>query len=463
MPFRPTKEQAVTSAPKQTKSVEPRDWSLHVEQLGRVSVADITVAPFVMLVGRNNTGKSYVASTVWALSQLYDLISGKNLERTLPTWYEEFSSVVSGTAGSAEIDIGYARSRSILSHLNKIIASEAGSFLSNSFKVDGFSRTKVNILPSALTSGLQVRVRRAEIEEGGQKSVNSDISILDDSRRELVTLTFNGADIRFYLRYIYCALATIVVFGGNQPTAQAMYIPAARTGLVLALKALAGQKNAFLSLESRNNVVLPAPIADFISRLGQPLRITPTRSARIADWLERAVLGGAVLRSETDAGLYYKPNDVDIQLPMYATSSMITELAPFLALVRNDWQQSQIIFEEPEAHLHIAAQREMARALARLLNAGCKIMITTHSDTFVQQVNNLMTIYSHPERQRLLEEYGYEMADLINPAVARAYEFVGGEAGTQVKPVELTEDGFVVASLNETLISLSDQTIQLQG
>jgi hypothetical protein len=103
-----------------------------------------------------------------------------------------------------------------------------------------------------------------------------------------------------------------------------------------------------------------------------------------------------------------------------------------------------------------------AQALARLINSGMNILVTSHSDTFVQQINNLMHLYQHPQRSRLMKELDYEEGDLINPADAKLYEFSESGGKTDVREVDREAAGFIVPSLNETLEKLAKETITLQ-
>jgi len=48
------------------------------------------------------------------------------------------------------------------------------------------------------------------------------------------------------------------------------------------------------------------------------------------------------------------------------------------------------IVEEPEAHLHPAAQRDISDVLVRLVNAGVNVLVTTHSDNILEQVSNFI-------------------------------------------------------------------------
>ena len=49
-----------------------------------------------------------------------------------------------------------------------------------------------------------------------------------------------------------------------------------------------------------------------------------------------------------------------------------------------------MIIEEPEAHLHPAAQTQMAVTLGRLVRAGIRVLVTTHSDWLLKEIGNLM-------------------------------------------------------------------------
>ncbi len=103
----------------------------------------------------------------------------------------------------------------------------------------------------------------------------------------------------------------------------------------------------------------------------------------------------------------------------------------------------------------------MAQAIVRLVNSGTKVTLTTHSDTFLQQINNLMRLHAHPKRDELMARLGYESDDLLDPNDAKVYEFVENNGMTDVNQLERTPDGFVIKSLNETLIALAKETLML--
>lgn len=43
-------------------------WRLSVEGLGRIEHADAEIRPLTLLIGENNSGKSYFATLLWGLA-----------------------------------------------------------------------------------------------------------------------------------------------------------------------------------------------------------------------------------------------------------------------------------------------------------------------------------------------------------------------------------------------------------
>lgn len=78
-------------------------------------------------------------------------------------------------------------------------------------------------------------------------------------------------------------------------------------------------------------------------------------------------------------------------LPLAQASSTVAELAPLALYIKHRLQPGDcLILEEPELGLHPGAQRDIARVLAGLADAGVKVLITTHSDILTDQLSNLV-------------------------------------------------------------------------
>ena len=80
------------------------------------------------------------------------------------------------------------------------------------------------------------------------------------------------------------------------------------------------------------------------------------------------------------------------------------------------------IIDEPELNLHPKNQRAFARLVARMVNAGVKIFITTHSDYLVKELNTLIMLNQRTEHTRAVQQqYGYDDAELIDPQCINLY------------------------------------------
>ena len=87
----------------------------------------------------------------------------------------------------------------------------------------------------------------------------------------------------------------------------------------------------------------------------------------------------------------YRPQQTKQVLRMSQVSAMVSELTPLVLFLRGVIRPSDtLIIEEPEAHLHPRAQTEIALTFARLVRAGVRVVVTTHSDWLLQQIGNLI-------------------------------------------------------------------------
>lgn len=187
----------------------------------------------------------------------------------------------------------------------------------------------------------------------------------------------------------------------------------------------------------------------------------------IAERIEREILGGKIEQKKNPviADFHYVPDLLKHALSFHMTSSMVSELAPLVIFLKgnaNIYPIDSIIFEEPESHLHINAQRLLAKYLVKLVNNGIPVWMTTHSDVFFQQINNL--IAATPEHREKLLGMGYKEDEILRPDDIGAYQFNTDESDgmTRTIPLEQDEDGFIVPTFNESVRSLVKETIDLE-
>lgn len=256
---------------------------------------------------------------------------------------------------------------------------------------------------------------------------------------------------------------------------QTLYLPAARSGIAQGQKVLAA---AFISQSPRIGIdqmyipTLPGVARDF---LGNLISLdSRTAVVPIDDELANAIsfIEGQVLHGSADldhsSGLPY-PDIAYEQVgagkfTLDQTSSMVSELAPLVLFLKYLVRPGDLlILEEPESHLHPGAQRQMARGIVRLVNAGIKVLITTHSDLLVAQVNNLMR--SKHASQRWLREKGFAPEECINKENVGAYLFRRNEeqGGSLVEELEIRPDvGIDDAMFGEVINEIYEETLLVE-
>jgi predicted ATPase len=105
-----------------------------------------------------------------------------------------------------------------------------------------------------------------------------------------------------------------------------------------------------------------------------------------------------------------------------------------------------ICIEEPEAHLHPELQRSAALLLSYIVNQGGFIQVTTHSDFFVNQVNNLLKLHfikiKEPNQfKTALKETGIREEFVLDPDDIGAYYFEKIKDYVQARKLEVSENG----------------------
>lgn len=133
---------------------------------------------------------------------------------------------------------------------------------------------------------------------------------------------------------------------------------------------------------------------------------------------------------------YYKSSGDDIKfksttrskehsfsIPLHLASSSARGLSDLYFFLRHVAQKNHLlIIDEPESHLDTTNQILLARLLARLVRTGLKVLITTHSDYLVKEINNLIMLSNSFEgKDRVMRKLGYKEDDFLEPDSIRGY------------------------------------------
>jgi len=166
------------------------------------------------------------------------------------------------------------------------------------------------------------------------------------------------------------------------------------------LAAAAVRQSARAGIRPIEIETLPGTSADFLSLIlegpehvyrprGEPSLVSLARrfekdNIRAEITIEQRADGPNAIVANTPEGRF----------PMTRVSSMLSELAPLLLVLKSRLRVDHLTIDEPEAHLHPEMQRRVATFFADLVNKGMGIVLTTHSDFFVAQFNNILRHYA---------------------------------------------------------------------
>ncbi|NCC62064.1 MAG: hypothetical protein EOM12_14245 [Verrucomicrobiae bacterium] len=445
-------------------------WTISFKGLGLIEEGSVRIAPLMLFTGDNNSGKSYVMVLLWGIIALGrtlfpDKIPQSRSYQSCQRWLsEKISFMEEHNIEGIKIE---PQDMNLFVEWFSENLNNKRHYLSNQlFGEDRVKIKELSIGDYSRESSLELR-----IEKNGQHN-NRYSSGKNHVRFPMWEETPGPSEIYRMIQY----LAWKIVIGDlgaplyppqNMlaiPAGEILYLPAARTGFTLMRKMLASA--AFGSGGENMNLLLPA--RRFMQRfLNISFEGKKNDYSSFADILESEVLLGHI--GENNAPLpdysYYPAGKDGDSIPLWLTSSLVTEISPLLLFLRSGDRFNSLIIEEPEAHLHLEMQKALARLLVRLVNKGLPIWFTTHGDTFFQQMSNLVKASSVDGQT--LKEISLDRNETIEPKDVSAFYFrrqvdQREKTTTNIDSLTVDEGGIAGPAFNDSILSLAEETFFLK-
>jgi hypothetical protein len=245
----------------------------------------------------------------------------------------------------------------------------------------------------------------------------------------------------------------------------AYYLPADRTGVMHAhsvvVSALIGSAPTAGLRPATRTPMLSGVLADFLEQLIEIDRPRPPGKSRRHDYgtsIEEAILDGSVGVERSATINYprftYRPAGWKNGLPLMNASSMVSELAPVVLYLRHMVGPGQVlIVEEPESHLHPAMQVKFTRQLATLVNAGFRVLVTTHSEWLLEELANIVRRSNLP-KTRETKRNDDDIALGADQVGAWLFKPKRRPKGSVVSEIRLDESGLYPTGFEEVAAAL---------
>ena len=391
---------------------------ISVRNFGPIAEADLDLRPLTVFVGPSNTGKTYLSVLIYALHQVFEdflVFPSQHILRCLA--YDLASDSLEDSIKLAEgrleaLKRPKKRPPLKFSDLSQEVHKEIQSYLKDSknyvhsletelkrcFDLDSVSGLirSVEGQSDEITISLIVSEHHQNLWSFKMGATQSGITIDEQVLENTVILPKNFIPL---VPQIYFDDIAEVLSRHPRSMDKPCYLPAARSGIMQSHRVIASalvRRSTHAGLETLEIPTLSGVVADFMEQLilyKKRVNLDDGIS-HIANALESSVLDGQIITKSSPTGypeFLYRPQNTEQDIRLTRSSSMVSELAPLVLFIRGLIRPGDtLIIEEPEAHLHPAAQTQMAATLARLVRAGVRVIVTTHSDFMLQEIGNLM-------------------------------------------------------------------------
>lgn len=425
---------------------------LEVKNFARIEYAKVCVNKYTLFVGPNNCGKTFLMQLIEGVNEYWNQLIDKNAIQTL--------SIVQ-TDDEKEYEVNSNNLQALLQVINANLHELQTSLIRETFGKDiPIGKLSIDIFLdegetySIYQYATYEKARHLLDEKLADEELKNGLGKFIDGGWDYITISMKHSDSKNYGK-----LLRATAWRGTSSETRvndhiwelfkenSLFMPASRNGLLMLYREFFAHKTdevisfrvndeAIDGYNQKREMNLTKPVYKFL-RFVQTYNRAGNISQSVQDiisfYYERIIDGHFTV--DDQGGLLYSSRGEEGSSPLYLTSSMVNEVAPmFMALTSND-RSNRFVIDEVEASLHPEKQQEFVRFLNRLYNSGYSFIISTHSNTFVNRLNNLVILSNYIQKSgdiKALDKIGLENNDLIKREDLYVYEFVNTENGKSI-------------------------------
>ncbi len=440
---------------------------IQIKELGAIKEAKIDLnKPLTLFSGPNNTGKTYMAFIIYALTRIK---IGKNpLKISLPQFIENgrFELVIN-------VDQFFEYRNKTISDLKLNLDTIFG--ISDELAEQIFMDFEISFETEHETC--KEKILMIEFNEVISVSQNKyKLSKVKNSYTVKLEM-FDGEDYSNLLNNDMFELILTSVIANKiafYPISNAVIFPVERNSIFTFSKELSISRNILVDqmqklskgenlnpfefIQNSSNRY-PLAIRDGLTVSNDLLNIQKTKSEfyNVAVEIEESLLNGTLLvNKDGDVQFNSNKNNKKKLLPIHMTASIVKTLSSLVFYLKYIAETSDlIIIDEPEMNLHPDSQIILTRVFAKLLNRGFRLLISTHSDYIIREFNNLIMISNTNDGvDSLAKEFSYNSTEAIAPEYVGCYYFNYSKSNAKqliVKEMIVDKFGFEVPSIDDAI------------
>lgn len=411
---------------------------LRISNLGVIDSMEIDMSqPFILFAGDNGTGKTYAATFLYSLIlELRKVLLNKDFhfEKAELNITKRLNSGVDGEVNAAKL---YDLLIDFLKHRKKMVVDSMNlNITTNSFKCE-IATTKEEwekeLYEKAVIVGSNHIVKKAN-------SYEYQLRWKKEEHQPIVQ----------------ALLVTALYFDG---IIGAQMFTAERSGIYTFNKELSVGR--LRNPEERLNARYPKPIADGLADAADVVNQRKKESdyTEFAEEIEQMILHGNLTVSEDGEVLYHVSNNTE--LGYNESSSAVKTLAPLVFYLRHTAGQYNVLFvDEPELNLHPKNQILLAKIFVKMINAGLRLVVSTHSDYIIREINNMiMADGLNKAGDEIMAKMGYDKSLCLSQDKFAPFLFQKNAKGKViVEPLAVDRYGFNMPSIDDAINQQNDVT-----
>ncbi len=426
--------------------------------LGAIKKTTLDLRPLTVIIGPNNSNKTYIAYSIYGLLNALCTRATSKLLHNLGYKFDHISQSENNNlyqieSGEYSIKIDKKFLQAFREDCQELVHKFENQlsifFQDSSGKLFRDTKFKVDFAEVDLKEKIKRLIKQANFTNSQDYEFTFGNTL---------KVKFLGADI-FKKDSISIDVATVL--GLNLRSLlypKPLLLPAERNALIITYKILENRRYNLLKDASRESIQqssllpkdlfqqidirYPQPIENFLYFLTNLEIETGSGKAgkfgNLALNIEKNLqndnktnfitkeIGGKEIKINVEKGL-----DIDL----YNASSSIKQLAPLLLYLRYRAKENDLlIIDEPEMNLHPESQAKLLEVLGRLVNAGVNVLLTTHSPYFMSHLNNLISGDMTDEKIREGQAKSLYLNDaraFLSPNEVSAYEMKKDKSGNQ--------------------------------